>query len=895
MKFIDLYRVTLTGLFICTLNARGEQGNSNDVEKMVKSLLSQMTIAEKVNYLAGAPPADPTLPNSTGQDIPPVPRLGLPELRNCDGPVGIRVSTPATRYPANLLLAASWDPERAFDQAKGIARDARARGFAVWYGPGVDMYRVPVGGRNSEYMCGEDPFLGSRMAVAQIRGAQGQGVVATVKHFVANDQDYRRFTINNVVDERTLREINFPPFEAAIRKGDVGSCMMAYSALNGVFCSEDPFLMQTMLASEWGFKGFKVSDYGAVHDPVNAIQQGQDIIYGGFAPQSTAPLLQAVNSGQLSLARLDDAVSRILRIIVKFHFLERPQLDPSIPLDDPFGRQAGLNSARQGITLLKSDGLLPFRRGQTRSIAVVGRYAGGDPPSETGSGTVIPIHFTSEINGLQQIANGATNVVYLREGNLDFNVAEFRSLSANGQYQPGLKAEYYNNEDLSGSPVLTRQEDHLSAIYPTQAPPQVGTNFSVRWSGEFVAPVKGDYAVKFQMSSNARVYLSGEKIFDNWQTVDGTSFSDLKFCPTILVPKVPLQAGQSVAVRFEYKFPGTLFYHIRGVVPQVGLGWATLEPPANLNTYNAVVITAGFDQSYEGEQADRAAVMITKPGLYEMPELQDDLIANMAAKNSNTVVVLHGGGSMGTQKWINQVHGLVHVFFPGQDGGQALAEILFGDVNPSGKLPFTFEKRFQNNPAYPNYPNDLSVDATGNTAVYREGIFMGYRGFDKNGPEPLYPFGYGLSYTTFAYSDLDIEPAQNDRDADGDREKHGLGKTDFKEHGDKDQDLAKVSFTVTNTGRRAGAEIAELYVGEKNPPVLRPIKELKGFKKVFLQPGNSRRVTLELDQRSFAFFDTGRHLWVAKSDIYNILVGNSSQNLPLKGQFKLKSELTSKP
>jgi glycosyl hydrolase family 3 len=468
------------------------------------------------------------------------------------------------------------------------------------------------------------------------------------------------------------------------------------------------------------------------------------IIYGAFELQSPAPLLQAVQSGQLPLAVVDDAVRRILRIIIAFNFQNRSAFDPSIPLDDPFSTQAGLSTAREGITLLKNEGgLLPFPRGQARSIAVVGRYAGGDPPQEGGSPSVTPIHYTSELEGLQQVAGGATRVVYLREGNLDFNVAEFRSPGTHGESLAGLKAEYFNNPDLSGSPVL-------------------------------------------------RLY------------------------PTIVVPKVHLQAGQPLTVALEYKFPGTLDYAISAVtIPRsdVGLGWATLEAPADLKIYDAVVITAGFDQNYEGENADRAAVTVTDPGSFELPELQDELIQKLAAANRHTVVACTGGGSMDVQKWIGQVPGLVHAVFPGQDGGLALAEVLFGDVNPSGKLPFTFEKRFQDNPAYPNYPNDLSVDATGNTAVYREGIFTGYRGFDKNGIEPQYPFGYGLSYTTFSYSDLEIEPTkfeEDDRNADGDREKHGFLKAGFKKHDDDDHGLVRVSFTMTNTGKRAGAEIAEL-------------------------------------------------------------------------------------
>jgi beta-glucosidase len=301
----------------------------------------------------------------------------------------------------------------------------------------------------------------------------------------------------------------------------------------------------------------------------------------------------------------------------------------------------------------------------------------------------------------------------------------------------------------------------------------------------------------------------------------------------------------------------------------------------------------GTNNQYEGEGYDRP---------FQLPEFQDELIQNVSKmKPGRTIVVTHGGGSFDVQPWINQIGALLHASFPGQNGGQALAEILFGTVNPSGKLPFTWEKLIKDNPAVATFPMPLnqkppSPDPT-TKIQYTEGIFVGYRGYEINGKIPQFPFGFGLSYTTFAYSDLDIEPAkkEDDREKRGDREEHGFLKAGFKEHDGDDHGLVKVSFTVTNTGKCAGAEIAELYVGEQNPTVPRPIKELKGFQKVFLQPGDSRRVTLELDQRSFAFFDTGRHLWVAKPDIYNILVGASSQDIRLNGQFKLQSELTSKP
>jgi beta-glucosidase len=310
--------------------------DSHTIEAQVEALLRQLTLEEKINYINSAPPENPNLLNSTGQNIRSVPRLGLPELRDADGPVGIRVTTaqPSTRYPANLLLAATWNPERAEDEGTGIGRNARARGFHIWLGQVANMYRVPVGGRNAEYLCGEDPVLGSRMVVPMVRAAQAQGVVATIKHFLTNDQEYDRFKINSAVDERTLREIYFPPFEAAVRHGHVGAVMLAYPRLNGVFCTQNPFLMQTVLAEEWGFKGMKVSEFSGVRDGPAAAQAGLDIDFAlPITPRNglmSAKLLEpALRSNQLKLATLDDKVRRILRTILEYRFQSRSQFDPS--------------------------------------------------------------------------------------------------------------------------------------------------------------------------------------------------------------------------------------------------------------------------------------------------------------------------------------------------------------------------------------------------------------------------------------------------------------------------------------------------------------------------------------------------------------------------------------
>jgi beta-glucosidase len=341
----------------------------------------------------------------------------------------------------------------------------------------------------------------------------------------------------------------------------------------------------------------------------------------------------------------------------------------------------------------------------------------------------------------------------------------------------------------------------------------------------------------------------------------------LGFGPTVAFSaKIFAAAGQVYTVELDYHrvqgFFGSTFVKPGGGVGGllgVQLSWASLQPPPNFAKYDAVVVCVGTNNQYDGEGYDRP---------FQLPEFQDELIQNVSRVNPRTIVVTHGGGSFDVQPWINQVRGLLQAWYPGQNGGQALAEILFGTVNPSGKLPITWEKRIEDNPASATFPMPLNQHPT--EIKYSDGIFVGYRGYENNGIQ--YPFGFGLSYTTFGYSDLKIAPPQLNGN-----------------------NHVKVTFTVTNTGNLAGAEIAELYVGQQNPPIARPIKELKGFQKVFLQPGASQRVTLELDQRSVAYFNTTIHQWDGLPGTYNVLVGASSQDIRLSGQFSVKSEFTFQP
>jgi beta-glucosidase len=862
-KRLPIYAIALIALFQFALNVHAQQDSSR-TETRVDQILSKMTLDEKLDYIGGGYPTSSNIISGVF-NIKAIPRLGLPWITMVNGPLGIQTlsGAPSTRYPAGLTLAATWNSQRAFARGRQMGRDARARGYHVDLGPGIDPYRTPLGGRNFEYNTGEDPFLGSKLVVPLVLGFQKQGVWANVKHYAANEQEYRRESINILPDERPLREIYLPPFEAAVKQGHAASVMGALNAVNGDFACESDYLDTQVLKKDWNFDGVLLSDYQGIHEGVKAANAGMDLDmpFSDFMNRET--LLPAIQSGQVKIATIDDKVRRILRKIVSFRFLDRPQLDTSIPLDDPASSLEALDEAREGIVLLKNHGdILPLERNRIRSLAVLGRLAPGIPPTGFGSSFLNPIRSVSELDGIRKQAGTNVKVDFISAGSPEPATAAWESDSGG---TAGLKGEYFASNDLSGSPAATRVDTEVDldwtqpGVIPSEIPTTDQSTFSVRWTGKVHTQYAGDHLFKVRADGGVRLYVNGQLLIDNFllptpPPVYGTTLP--------VFAKISLPAGQSYDVRLEYRRT-TGFAGGSGSLLGVQFSWTPLVVPPEIASYDAVVMCQGIDNEYDGEGLDLAFKFEDQglAGLEKaiiLPEFQDELIQNVMQRNPKTIVVLHGTGNFDFQSWINQVPGLLHAWYPGENGGQALAEILFGDVNPSGKLPITMEKRLADNPTTANYPT--TTDAL--SIRYTEGIFMGYRGYEKNRIQPQYPFGYGLSYTKFSYSDLRITPSQLPQDGQ-----------------------VEVSFRITNIGERPGAEVAQLYIGEENPRVPRPIKELKGFAKVYLQPSESKGVTIKLNQRSLAFYNVQARSWEADPGVYAISVGTSSQDIRLNGKL----------
>ena len=823
--------------------AQGPHVPTEAERQAVESLIGRMTPEQKIDTIGG-----------TGFAARAVPELGIPAFEMSDGPFGTRSNSgfPSTTYAAGIGLAASWDRDLATAVGAGIGRDARARGVHFMLGPGVNIYRSPRNGRNFEYF-GEDPFLAGEIAVGYIDGMQRQGVSATVKHFDANNSEYLRHDSDSVVDERTMREIYLPAFEMAVKKGHVGAVMNSYNLVNGEHATQNTHLNLDILRKDWGFPYTLMSDWDSTYSGVGAANGGLDIEMPTGKFMNRKNLLPALANGTVTQATIDEKVRHLLLTAESFGWLAPgyAQRDASISLVNAQSNATALRSARESIVLLKnSGGLLPLDRKQVKTVLVVGPDAYPGVPVGGGSAGVVPFNLEGPLVGLERVAGGGVNVLYdAGLPTLSALARETKFTTDSGGGTPGVLVERFDSGDLSGAATQTTARDidltgmgwdaisdnldELMALF--QAPPKPK---SVRMTGYVNAATAGPYLLAMAMGgegSGVRAYLDGKLVVDCWKYV--RAFEPHVTLPlTVGMHKVVVESYQNSPIGGKLRF---------ALVPEDSV--VNAQAKALAAKADVVIVAAGYqtnkDNESEGEGGDRT---------FDLPYGQDALIRAMLAANPKTVVAVTSGGNVDSSTWIDRVPVLLETWYGGQSGGRAMAEVVFGDVNPSGHLPATFERREQDNPTFHNYyPQDGGIKV-----VYKEGIFVGYRGYQHEKIAPLFPFGYGLSYTTFAFGRLSVSPGT------------GVG--------------MEVSFDVTNTGTRRGAEVAQVYVGDPHPKVARPIRELKGFERVELAPGETKHLTVPLDARAFAYYDVPAKKWVVDPGKFTVEVGDSVESLPLK-------------
>ena len=664
------------------------------MERDLKKIVSEMTLEEKAGMCSGL----------DFWHLKEVEHLGIPKVMVSDGPHGLRKqdekgdhlgindSIKAVCFPPAVLSACSFDRGLMEEMGKAIGREAQANDVSVVLGPAVNIKRSPLCGRNFEYYS-EDPYLAGEIAAAFVKGVQSQHVGTSIKHFAANNQEYRRMSSSSEVDERTLREIYFPAFETAVKKAQPYTFMCSYNQINGTFASENKWLLTDVLRGEWGFKGYVMSDWGAVNDRVKGLEAGLELEMPASGGDNDAMIVKAVKDGALEEKILDQAVERILRIIFEYADHRKPQ------------------------------------------------------------------EFTME--------------------------------------KDHEEAQHIAEESM----VLLKNENHILPLKTSEKAAFIGG-----------------------FARNPRFQGGGSSHINCFKT-------------TNVLDSVPCDAQ----VVYAEGFPADRDFYDKALADEAVKAAAEADK---------AVIFAGLPESFESEGYDRSHM--------RLPECQNRLITEILKVQPNTVIVLHNGSPV-EMPWLGEIKGLLETYLGGQAGGAAAANILYGKINPSGKLAETMPLKLSDNPSYLNFGGGEKVE-------YREGIFVGYRYYDTKEMDVAFPFGYGLSYTTFAYSNLKLSMENP-----------------------TEKDTVMVSADITNTGKSAGKEVVQLYIRDLTGSAIRPEKELKGFEKVFLEPGETKTVTMELNKRSFAWYNTELHDWFAASGDYEILVGASSRDIRLTETLHLNS------
>lgn len=827
------------------------------VEVRVEDLLSRMTLQEKLNQIRSDDHEDvwKTAAGTTGfgevfditrplspreaarlanevQRLARQSRLRIPIIIRDEALHGL-VASGATSFPQSIGLAATWDPALVGRVGDAIGHEARVRGVRRVLSPVINVTRDARWGRVEETY-GEDPLLTSRIAVPYVRGIEGRGVATCPKHFVANVGDGGRDSHAISLSEQTLREVYLPPFEAVVKEAGAHSIMTAYNSVNGRACSANHWLLTDLLKREWGFTGVVGSDYGAASGTQGAHRNtgtdmdtaaadfgaGLDIEWPTVGI-SGKPLEEALRQGLVSPARLDDAVRRMLRTKFELGLFDDPMEDPGeaervVQCDEH--RALALEAAREAIVLLRNrNQTLPLSK-TLRSVAVIGAAARDGMPLGGYSGWNVPT--VSVFDGLQAKLGPDVDLQWARGGQAH---AASASPPIPSWHFQNLRGEYFDNPNLSGTPVMVRDDSQINFVWTNRkpSPGMPGTNFSVRWTGQIVPAETGICTFTLRSDDGVRLYLDDELVIDNWTI----------HAPMTDRAEVKCVQGRAMDLRLEY-------YQAAGLA-EVALGWSIadefdpgVQEAATLaERCDAAIVVATIE---EGEGRDRSSL--------DLPGNQVDAIRAVAATGTPTIVVLLAGAPVTMREWGSDVDAVIDAWYPGQEGGTAIADVLFGDTNPGGKLPITFPRSVGQCPLYYN------MAPSG----------RGYDYVDSSG-SPLYPFGYGLSYTSFEYSALRVSP-----------EKAHNGQT------------VTVSFEVQNTGAVKGDEVPQLYVHDLVASMVRPLKELKDFTRLTLEPGEKKTVSFRLTPKQLAFWNE-RMQHVVEPGEFDVMVGSSSSDIRLRG------------
>lgn len=828
------------------------------MSRRCEDLLSQLTLDEKVDLV-------------TGLDMwhtRPVGRLQISSMKVSDGPNGVRgdglglMGTPTACVPSGSALGATWDPEL-LERIGGLLGDeARAKGAQVLLAPTINLHRSPKGGRNFECYS-EDPLLTGRLAAAFVRGVQSRSVATTPKHFVANDSEFERNTINSQVDERTLREVQLLPFECVVKEGGAWGIMSAYNRLNGTFCSEHDWLLTHVLREDWGFDGFVVSDWFATRSTDSSANAGLNLEMPGPGNWYGPKLKTALEAGEVDEAALDRIVGDLLRTFERTGLLDGTTEYGEKTLDRPEDRALIREAAVAGTVLLRNDGTLPLDPATFSSVAMIGPNAYQARVMGGGSAKVAAYRTVSPLDALRERLGAGSEVRYARGCDINRSTLPLSRPLLDGD----ATVEYFAGHDFAGEVLAsTITSEFVFVALGAPVPDVPAEAYSFRARGRLLPMASGVHEIRLVQCGRARVLIDGEVALDATRGEYERGDSLFGMGSVEIVQQIDLHAGIPVDIVLEYSNSNC----DAGLITGTKLGIVSMveedllaEAEALAAECDVAVVIVGTNNDWETEGRDR--------DLFELPGDQPELVRRVAAANPRTIVVVNAGAPHALD-WLEEPAAVLQVGFAGQELGDALVDVLLGEADPGGRMPTTVPARYEQFAAYVNYPGENG------TVRYGEGLFVGHRWNDALGIEPAVPFGYGLSYTTFTMS----EPRAASSVAAG--------------------DTLRVEVDVTNTGTRSGSEVVQVYVEPVDPRLPRPVRELKGFAKIRLDPGATTTVCVELGPRAFAYYDVSDPLraelmagipvpadeghahrsragWYVDPGEYHIVVGRSSAEL----------------
>ncbi|HTR13696.1 MAG TPA: glycoside hydrolase family 3 C-terminal domain-containing protein [Roseiarcus sp.] len=804
-------------------------------EDRIAALLDAMTIEEQIALLAGRDSWTTT----------PVDRLGIPSIKVSDGPNGARGGgalvggVKAAAFPVGIALAATWDTGLVEEVGAALAREAKSKDARVLLGPTANMQRSTLNGRNFECYS-EDPFLAAELAVAHIVGLQSQGVGATVKHFIGNESEYQRTTMSSDVDERSLREIYMPPFEAAVKRAKTLALMTSYNRLDGRYVSERADIINGVLKREWGFDGVVMSDWSATKSTAEALNAGLDLEMPGPPRYRGEKLVEAYRVGLVPATTIRDAALRVLRLVERVGAFKNPAIAEERAEDLPETRALIRRAGAEAMVLLKNADALPLALRPGTKIAVLGPNAKVAQAMGGGSAQLNPHYLVTPWGGL---TSAAPEVEFLYAQG-----ADNRRLVAPMARE--IVADFYAGRSQTSAPArrLTTHDGFFMFIGDEGPGVDLGDFRAEARSRQTLAET-GDYEFSLVSSGPAQLFVDDELVVDGsdfkfGEEWFGTASNEIRGARR-------LEAGRTYVMRIEWRSPDrreglTLLRVGMGLV----IGEAAIERAVETaRGTEAALVFVGLNGEWDGEGMDR-------PNL-DLPHRQNELVERVAAVNPKTIVVLQSGGPV-LMPWLDKVAAVVQAWYPGQEVGNAIADVILGKAEPGGRLPQTFPRRLEDDPTRVNYPGEAG------RVLYGERIFIGYRYAEKVKIEPQFPFGFGLSYTRFQAGPLTLGSARL-----------------------QSGETLTASLEIANVGDRAGSTVVQFYVADEQASVLRPPKELKAFAKLHLNPGESNTATVSLDMRALAFFDIVRKAWVAEAGVFRLLAGFSSSDIVADARFEL--------